>query len=248
MALQLGPLYPQPLHEKPWCAYGTLRGRKPECPRFDYRITSGFLDRDILNGGLHRAVDVGNASTEHPVLSPYGGQMRQLHHFDGARGREWDLGNGHALEAWHLSPDPEDPHKPDKGTLRGPWQRVERGQQIALTGNTGADLPDGSPMPAHTHWMLLRHGVAIDPEPHLYIDGVFGVPIAGAIDDMARFTDVPEGHPFYHDIEWMAEQGITRGIPNPDGTLRYEPDAATTRAQMAAFMRRLYSVILADVD
>ena len=62
---------------------------------------------------------------------------------------------------------------------------------------------------------------------------------------MATFTDVPEGHPFYHDIEWMAANRITRGYPNkgpdgkPDGTFRYQPDSPVSRAELAAFLHRL---------
>lgn len=248
MSLQLGPLFAFPMHAKPWCSYGTLRGKTPDCPRLDYRITAGFLDRDILNGGLHRAIDTGNASTEHPVLSPCSAPMRHLQHFDGARGREWELGGGWSLETWHLHPHPEDPQKPDSGTARGPWQQVERGQTVGLTGSTGRDLPDGSPMPPHTHIVLIRSGVAVDPEPYLHLNNAPGLRIQGATDDMATFTDVPEDHPFYHDIEWMAEKGITKGIPNRDGSLRFEPDRPVTRAEMSAFLHRLYSVVLQDVD
>ena len=247
MSLTLGPLYKSDLHEKPWCGYGTKRGT-PGCPRFDYRITAGYLDRDILNGGIHRAVDAGNASTEWPVYSPSSAPMRHLHHFDGARGREWDLGNGWSFQGWHFAADPEDPPKPDKGTRAGLWQSVQRGQRVATTGNTGADLPDGSPMPPHTHWVLSRYGVAVDPEPYLYIDGKPGMPIEGAIDDMATFTDVPEGHRFYADIEWLAQQGITTGIPNGDGTFRFEPDSATARGEMAAFLHRLHDQIIDEVE
>ncbi|QRZ61459.1 S8 family serine peptidase [Rothia sp. ZJ932] len=49
------------------------------------------------------------------------------------------------------------------------------------------------------------------------------------------FTDVPTTHPFYKEISWMAEQGITTGWA--DGTFR--PDAPVERAAMAAFFYRL---------
>lgn len=51
---------------------------------------------------------------------------------------------------------------------------------------------------------------------------------------MATFSDVPETHPNYADIEYLAETGITSGYP--DGTFR--PDEPVTRKQMAAFLRR----------
>ncbi|MDO4916980.1 MAG: GH25 family lysozyme [Rothia sp. (in: high G+C Gram-positive bacteria)] len=51
----------------------------------------------------------------------------------------------------------------------------------------------------------------------------------------SRFTDVPTSHPFYKEISWLAEQGISTGWD--DGT--YRPDNKITRDAMAAFMYRL---------
>ena len=66
MSTVLGPLFDQPLHHKSWCRFGSDRGKLPECPRFDYRITAGFHDVDLVNGGEHQAVDCGNASKGYP--------------------------------------------------------------------------------------------------------------------------------------------------------------------------------------
>jgi hypothetical protein len=49
------------------------------------------------------------------------------------------------------------------------------------------------------------------------------------------FADVSQEHPFYDDIEWMADEGISRGYP--DGTFR--PSVGLSRMAMAAFMHRL---------
>ena len=49
------------------------------------------------------------------------------------------------------------------------------------------------------------------------------------------FVDVAPGDPFYREISWMAEAGITHGWA--DGTFR--PMAPTTRGMMAAFIYRL---------
>ena len=242
MSLTLGPIFDTPLHPRPWCDFGTDRGKLPECPRLDYRITGQYTDIDLINGGRHEAVDAGNLSLNHPIIAPAGGQVRSLHHFDGARGRELDLGAGYSLRLWHVAATASDPLRPASGTAAGRWYAVKRGDLIAHTGDTG--LGTG----AHTHIELWLNAKRLDPEPHLYVDGKPGKPIEGAPDEMASFTDVPEGHPFYHDIEWMAEKGITRGIPNGDGTFRFEPDKPTTRAQMAAFLRRTYDVILGEVD
>lgn len=51
----------------------------------------------------------------------------------------------------------------------------------------------------------------------------------------ATFSDVPESHPFYNDVEAVAAAGVTTGC----GGGKYCPDDNVTRAQMAAFMNRL---------
>jgi Tol biopolymer transport system component len=53
--------------------------------------------------------------------------------------------------------------------------------------------------------------------------------------DEPTFTDVPESHTFFHEIEWMALEGIAEGFP--DGTFR--PGGAVTRQSAAAFFFRL---------
>lgn len=50
------------------------------------------------------------------------------------------------------------------------------------------------------------------------------------------FSD-DNGHVFEFDIEWMADEGITRGC-NPPTSDRYCPDSQVTRGQMAAFLVR----------
>ena len=53
-----------------------------------------------------------------------------------------------------------------------------------------------------------------------------------------RFDDVPDSHTFHNAIDWMADNNITVGC-NPPANNRYCPDEYVTRAQMAAFMKRL---------
>jgi hypothetical protein len=49
------------------------------------------------------------------------------------------------------------------------------------------------------------------------------------------FTDVSATHPFYEEIEWMAETGISEGYqPGPT----YRPGAVVTRQAMSAFLYR----------
>ena len=57
---------------------------------------------------------------------------------------------------------------------------------------------------------------------------------AGLRGTHAVFSDVPEGAPFYKEISWMRDQGITTGYP--DGTFR--PNAPVNRDAMAAFFYR----------
>lgn len=52
-----------------------------------------------------------------------------------------------------------------------------------------------------------------------------------------RFADVPGGHTFERNIEWLADAGITKGC-NPPNNTRFCPEQQVTRAQMAAFLQR----------
>jgi hypothetical protein len=53
------------------------------------------------------------------------------------------------------------------------------------------------------------------------------------------FWDVGPSHPFYDEVEWMAEEGITTGYA--DGG--FYPSAPVTRQSMAAFMYRLQPLL-----
>ncbi|MCC5952438.1 MAG: S-layer homology domain-containing protein [Acidimicrobiia bacterium] len=52
------------------------------------------------------------------------------------------------------------------------------------------------------------------------------------------FSDVPDTNPFFDEIEWMADTGISTGFP--DGT--YRPAEPVSRQAMSAFMQRLYDL------
>lgn len=52
--------------------------------------------------------------------------------------------------------------------------------------------------------------------------------------ESSPFVDLPTDHPFYHEIAWLADQGITTGYP--DGTFR--PAEPVSRAATAAFLYR----------
>lgn len=52
------------------------------------------------------------------------------------------------------------------------------------------------------------------------------------------FTDVPDGHTFHEDIEWLKDNRVTIGC-NPPANTEYCPERTMTRAEMSAFMHRL---------
>ena len=51
----------------------------------------------------------------------------------------------------------------------------------------------------------------------------------------AGFTDVDDGSPFCASVQWLRNQGITQGCT----PTAFCPDAAVSRVQVAAFLRRL---------
>ncbi len=63
----------------------------------------------------------------------------------------------------------------------------------------------------------------------------------------ASFLDVPVGHLFFADVEWMAWEGVTRGCNPPTNSL-YCPDHSVTRGQMAAFLHRALGGVLTPAD
>jgi len=63
-------------------------------------------------------------------------------------------------------------------------------------------------------------------------------PFTAPAPNATTFADVSATHPFYEEIEWMADEGITNGTPgSPKPT--YLPARAVSRQAMGAFMHRL---------
>jgi hypothetical protein len=50
-------------------------------------------------------------------------------------------------------------------------------------------------------------------------------------------------HPFYPDIQWMADTGLSTGTPNLPGKPLYKPADAVSRQAMAAFLYRFNELI-----
>jgi hypothetical protein len=68
--------------------------------------------------------------------------------------------------------------------------------------------------------------------------------LAGTAFAAGQFNDVNENHPFFDDIEWMADTGISTGYQ--DGT--YRPGDPVTRQAMSAFLHRAntYEIVVAS--
>lgn len=54
------------------------------------------------------------------------------------------------------------------------------------------------------------------------------------------FTDVAEGQAFSSEISWMFNNGITTGVTQQDGSVKYEPKWKISREAVAAFLYRQY--------
>lgn len=61
--------------------------------------------------------------------------------------------------------------------------------------------------------------------------------LAFAAHPEGDFEDVPDDHTFHDDIQWMHDNGITRGC-NPPENDEYCPDRELIRAEEAAFFHR----------
>lgn len=75
------------------------------------------------------------------------------------------------------------------------------------------------------------------------VTAVVAVPLTALASH--QFTDVPNSNIFHDDIAWLADAGVTKGC-NPPANTEFCPDDATTRAQMAAFMRRFAQYLGAE--
>jgi 6-phosphogluconolactonase (cycloisomerase 2 family) len=53
------------------------------------------------------------------------------------------------------------------------------------------------------------------------------------------FTDVKKGDKFYTEIDWMFQNGLTTGVKQSDGSVKYDSKAGVSREAMAAFLYRL---------
>lgn len=61
------------------------------------------------------------------------------------------------------------------------------------------------------------------------------------------FSDLTPASPFYAEITWLAQQGISTGTRMPDGTVEFRPAAPVSRGAMAAFLHRFSGSPATDV-
>lgn len=59
-----------------------------------------------------------------------------------------------------------------------------------------------------------------------------------SVTGTSNFTDVPTSYPFYKEITWLAQNQITTGWPQPDGTTQFQPVTPVARDATAAFLYR----------
>ena len=57
---------------------------------------------------------------------------------------------------------------------------------------------------------------------------------------VSPFKDVPTTATFYREISWLADEGISTGYSNGDGTRSFAPTQPVLREQMAAFLYRAF--------
>jgi glucose/arabinose dehydrogenase len=77
-----------------------------------------------------------------------------------------------------------------------------------------------------------------DNDGRLYVVNLSGGTVSEVTATTIAFTDVPSGHLFYDEIQWLVDNGITTGFS--DGTFR--PGANVARQAIAAFLYRLEDV------
>ena len=113
-----------------------------------------------------------------------------------------------------------------------------------------ADVDPGNPRVPDIDWLVLEEVTTG------YADGTFrpyapvtrqamaaflyrvaGSP-AWTAPERSPFADVAPGSPFYAEITWLHDQGITEGSAQPDGSVLFRPAAAVSRQAMAAFLHR----------
>jgi len=122
-------------------------------PTDSKRITSGFgyrKDPFSRRASFHSGLDI-SADMNTPVLATADGVV-SFTGFDAAHGRNVIINHTKGIQTRYLHLNK---------ILVGDGDTVKKGQQIALSGNTGRSTGP------HLHYEVIKNGVVIDPKPYL---------------------------------------------------------------------------------
>ena len=145
-------------------------------------------------------------------------------------------------------------------SIHGPWTYrgliLEKDTSLGILGTGHSSIVQ---VPGTDEWYIAYHRFAIPGGDGTHrettIDRLtFGedgliqevVPTLESVDPLTGgeepwtppiFTDVSEGHPFYADIRWLADTGLSEGTTVGDETFFY-PTSPMSRQAMAAFLYR----------
>ncbi|MFT4298477.1 MAG: S-layer homology domain-containing protein [Aeromicrobium sp.] len=116
------------------------------------------------------------------------------------------------------------------------------------------DVAVSHPFKEHIRWLgvsgistgyVVSGGKAFDPaapvmREHMaaFMYRLAGSPDVGDLPTVSPFSDVPTSHPFYKEIVWMSQTGISKGYAQSDGTYAYDPASPVWREHMAVFLHR----------
>lgn len=202
---------------------------------------------DSRGGGtrVHRATDIGGRDAYGlPIHAAEGGTITWITGLDGAGPHStagYAIGvrgdDGRTYRYMHLGRNDGPTGEAYASGMRS-GTRVERGQHIGFLGYSG----NASATWPHLHFEIIQSGVR-DPYGTDRINPVFSLRDAVRRGDLptgsvarvnrTRFADVPADHPHVAGIDWVAEQGITRGCATSG---HYCPSNGVTRGQMATFL------------
>ena len=130
------------------------------------------------------------------------------------------------------------------GTTYAPDASTTRAQLwTILARQNDADLNGGSVWYEKAQLWSKDKGISDGTEPNAAINRAQMVTMLWrtmgqpAATDKVSFADVPAGSYYAQAVAWAVESGITQGV----GGGRFDPTATCTRAQIAAFLTRLYA-------
>lgn len=196
------------------------------------QILNGLAGADVQPGGLEFA----NAMVIKATGGPVWAQVPVFYHADGVSGEKFTTLRAQVPASGTF----------DAATLWTTSKKIE-GSAIAAQGQaTIADF-----VAAMGQHEVLGYGAFVDPGVSATLTEIT---FNGATTSFAKtadpvdppeedapFKDVVPGQKFSKEINWMAEEGITTGVKQADGSFRFEPKWHVTREAMAAFLYRTYA-------